>query len=504
MNGWTLLAPWWLALGAGVAAVLALLHAITVGRPRPAWLPTARFAPDRAPRAERRLARPADRALLALRALAAALAAVALARPVREPARRRVARVVVADVSDRVTRGAVRDSVRALVEPGDALIATGGVPQPIVHIPIVARGAADATVARRRTVDSALSATVQAIAARATTTTVDDAPAVLSTALVSARRAAAGVAETSDSVDLVMVSPFRRDAVDAGTLPIRATWAGRARMVRVNQRPRDTTRTPRTSVAVRGGPADDALAAAVALAGFARDDAAGVRVVRGAVADADRAWAAAGHTLVVWPAAEQPARGGPDRAGASTPAATARGFVAGGHSVVGAFGRTGVEGVVPGGPGPGHTVARWADGSAAAAERRAGDGCVRTVDVRIPQAGDAALRATFLAVLPPLLAPCAPARDSAALPATLSDADLDRLAGVGPLLAAAPLRAPRNSRERDPLGAALLALAAAILVVELPLRRLLGSARDEQNGDTNVMEQRQKPATGQPAQDRAA
>ena len=97
--GVSLLAPWGAAAGAAVAAALVALHAISVGRPRAGWLPTARFVPERPPRAARRLARPTDRRLLAVRALAALLAGLALARPVPTAVRAPVVRLVLADRS---------------------------------------------------------------------------------------------------------------------------------------------------------------------------------------------------------------------------------------------------------------------------------------------------------------------------------------------------------------------------------------------------------------------
>lgn len=480
-----MLAPGWLALGVGVAAVLVALHAITVGRPRPAWLPTARFAPDRAPRAERRLARPADQRLLAIRVLAALLAALALARPVREPERRRVARLVLADVSDAATHTAVVDRVRGLAGAGDVVVAFAAAPRPPLVLGGVPRTSTD-TVTRRASLDSAL----------APSAADSGVPASLSAALVAARRAAPALAAGADSLELVVVSPFPREAADAATLAVRGVWAGRARLLSVGDAgaaarvpdgrggvaPRATVAAPAAArVALRGGPADDALAAALALAGVARDDAAPVRVVRGVAADADRAWAmGAGHALVVWPATAGVGAPGGGAAGAS-PGAEA--FAADGWAVVGAFGRRAVGDSAA---RLGRVLARWADGGAAAVERATGRGCVRTVGVSVPQVGDAALRPGFVALLPALLGPCGAPRDRAALAA----ADLSRLAGVGPLLAAAPLRAVRSVRARDPLGAALLALAAALLLAELPLRRLWRTGREEQVAGSHLDEAR--------------
>ncbi|HEY0780174.1 MAG TPA: BatA domain-containing protein, partial [Gemmatirosa sp.] len=211
----TLLAPWGLALGAAAVGGLVLLHAITVGRPRPAWLPTARFAPDRAPRATRRLARPTDRRLLALRATSALLAGVALARPVREPVRQHVARVVIADIGDAATRPAVRDGVRALAGPGDVVVPLAGVPRRPLDVPTRPPASAADSVARLAALDSALADSAPSSDPSVHPSRGQSAAAPLSAALIAARRAAPGAAAVADSVELVIVSPLARDAVDA-------------------------------------------------------------------------------------------------------------------------------------------------------------------------------------------------------------------------------------------------------------------------------------------------
>jgi hypothetical protein len=445
--GLSLLAPWGLAAGALAATALAVLHAITVGRPRPQWLPTARFAPERAPRAVRRLSRPADRLLLTLRVLAALLAGLALARPVRTPERVGVARLVLVDRSRAAAapaqRAAVRDAVRALVRPGDVVLPFDATPgAPLTHAP------AAAAAAWARTLDSALAAPPASPAARG----------ALSAALVAARRAAPALAARADSLELVIVSPLARETVDAATLAVRATWGGRVRLVAVPAAaPAVAAPALPTRLAVRDAPRDDALAAALALDGVARDEAAPVRLVRARATDADREWArgAAGRALVEWPADGRPT----DAAPASD---SAFALVAGDRAVVAPFARP----ALPATDSTTRIVARWADGRPAAVERALGAGCARTIAVAVPQVGDAALAPAFRALLPALLGPCGGARDLA----PLGDADRARLAGTGPLLAAAPLRAPL-APARDPLGATLLALAAALLLLELPIRR---------------------------------
>lgn len=444
----TLLAPWGLAVGVAVAAALVALHAITIGRPRPSWLPTARFAPERAPRAVRRLSRPRDRRLLAVRVLAALLAGLALARPVRTPPRAAVARLILADRSRTADAASVARAVRAVARPGDVVLPFDAAP----GAPLAWAAGVDSTV-WTRALDSALA------------TRRPDARGSLSAALVAARRAAPALAAGADSLELAIASPLARETVDAATLAVRAVWNGRARVVPVavpGRAPADAARAaaPRR-VALRDAPRDDALAAALALAGVARDDTASVRLTRARATDADRAWArGAGRVLVEWPVDGVPA-------GAATAARadTASGLAVGDRAVVAPFARAAT---LDAAAADARVVAWWADARPAAVERPLGDGCARAVAVAVPQAGDVALGGAFRALLPALLAPCGEARDAA----PLSAADVARLAGGGPLLAAAPLRDLAGGA-RDALGAALLAAAAALLLLELPLRRLL-------------------------------
>jgi hypothetical protein len=446
------------AAGVLAASALVVLHAITIGRPRPQWLPTARFAPERAPRAVRRLSRPADRLLLALRVLAALLAGLALARPVRTPERAAVARLLLVDRSRAATapaqRAAVRDAVRALARPGDVVLPFDATPAaPLSYAP-------DAEPATwTRTLDSAL--TVPPAAARG----------ALSAALVAARRAAPSLAVRADSLELVIVSPLARETVDAATLAIRGAWGGRARLIAVPAGGAAIVEPALPArLALRDARRDDALAAALALAGVGRDEAAPVRLVRARATDADREWARAGsgRALIEWPADGRPTDAAPT-------ADSAFALVAGDRAVVAPFARP----ALPATDSTTRAVARWADGRPAAVERALGAGCMRTIAVAVPQTGDAALAPAFRALLPTLLGPCGGARDLA----PLGDADRARLAGAGPLLAAAPLRAPLTPA-RDPLGATLLALAAALLLLELPLRRRV--RRDEAAATADV------------------
>ncbi|MBV9878849.1 MAG: BatA domain-containing protein [Gemmatirosa sp.] len=456
----TLLAPWWLAAGAAAALGLVALHLLAVGRPAPVAWPTARFVPVRAARARRLAPRPADRLLLAVRVAAVLLAALALARPTRTPARRPVARIVLADVS-RAARdpAAVRDSVRALAASatasGDLLVAfdtTAAAPVAFGATPAARDSIANAALAPR-----------------------DAAPAAgsLSAALAAARRAAPRLRAAADSIELVIVSPLLAREADAATRALRGAWAGRARLVRVAAAG-DSAANAATGgvrvVARRNGLADDALAAAAGLVG-ARS-ATAVRIVRDGLTAADSAWARdSGGVAIDWAVDGVPA--GWRRAARAD---TAGGVVAGDAAFVATMARRAAWPA-----GESIVVARWADGEPAATEHPSGTGCVRAVAVPVPQVGDAALRAPFLAFLAALAAPCAQRAGGA----PLDSATVRALAGDGRLLAASTLAPPPAAR--DASGTWLLGAALALLAAELPLRRV-GRRPDEGTASDDVVD----------------
>jgi hypothetical protein len=470
----TFLAPGWILVGVGGALAVVALHLLALGRPAPLVLPTARFVPLRAARARRLARRPTDLLLLAARAGAVLLGALALARPTRTPTRRPVARVIVADRAG--ARELVRDSVRAIAGAGDLLVAF----DTSARAPLVLGATA---AARDSSIDAALAADATPVAAGS-----------LSAALAAARRAAPRLREVADSLELVIVSPLTTAEVDAATAAVRGEWKGRARVVRVATGARVAGADAGAPVRVvwrRGGPEDDALAAAAALesGSRARDrsypgglpplrpgshdtdstssssqrttaptERAPVLIVRDGATAADSALARdSAAVLVDWPADGVPngwrRRAQVDTAGAVATAAAA--FVAPLPRRAEWPSERGTDARV---------VARWADGAPAAVERPSGAGCVRAVAVPVPQVGDAALRAPFRALLAELTAACAHRAAGAPLDAATTRA----LAGSGPLLATRALgAAPAPS---DPLARWLLAGALALLVAELPLR----------------------------------
>jgi hypothetical protein len=396
-------------LGAALLSVFAV-HFIARSRPLAEPLPTARFIPERAVRARTRSFALSDVLLLVIRALAFAALAAAVAGPVFATGHGRTGRVIVADRTPAVANLAdVRDSVRAIQRPGDVLIP----------------------------VDSAVRGS-------------------LSAGLAAAIRAGASLATRSDSLELILVSSFAREEVDAATLRLRAAWPGRARLVRVRATTAAAVAPDGAAAAQSRDDPNDAVIAGLSLAGLiARSGAESrdVRVQRGRLSAADSVWAlSAGHVLVHWPSSPSAASWRPrttiDAIGA---------VVSASGIVVGRFPRPWIL--------TGTSVARWADGEAAAVEHRTGDGCIRDVGVLVDESSDLTLQPAFGEFARALLGPC-----GGAMTITPPDsAVLAALAGRGSLAPAAAWGdvAGRSS----PWTPWLLAAAALLLILELALRR---------------------------------
>ncbi len=406
------LAPVW--IGAAVAAALGvvLLHLITTQRPPASVLPTARFVPAGDARASSRAARPTDLLLLALRCAALLLLGAAFAGPVTRSGGTSLARVIVADRS-RGAQGDVRDSVRALVRSGDALVLFDS------SVSVVTSGVTDSIGA------------LGAGRARGS----------LSAALVGARRAARDLARTADSVELVVVSPLTTDEFDAASSSMFANWPGRVRLVRTA-----SARPVSAVVTLVTGDADDALRPVVAAltAEGARGSSAAVRVVRAGPSAADSAAARDGAAVVVWP-----------RIGGAV--ATAQGLWAGGATLVAPLARLTL-------PAGGTVVARWADGAPAAVESTLGRGCIRVIGAGMPSAGDVALQPAFFSVARALAAECS----GASVGAAVDDSIVKSFTRGGPAAAAAALR---GADESSPLAPWLFGAALLLLIGELFVRR---------------------------------
>jgi hypothetical protein len=396
--------PGYLVAAIVAAAGLVAAHFIVRRQPRAMILPTASFVPD-APVLTTGWARlPADLLLLALRSLCVLLAGLALAGPFLRDRAEGTIKVVLAERSNAVADSAeVSDSVAAVLAAGDTVIRYGG-----------ERGS-------------------------------------LSSALVAAARAASRLRERADSVELVVISAFAAEQMDAATERIRREWPGRARLVRVSQASEPDVRTRPELV----GDNDDPLAVALLLA--APMTAAESRVVRGELRAADSAWVngATGRVLVHWPVVAAPAGfvavATEDQSG---------GFLVGDRAVLASFGRRWQHVA-----GLGEPVAWWMDGAVAATETGLGEGCVRSVAIPVPDAGDFVLRPDFHAALRALLGPCLGKAAGPPLPPSA----LVMLEGTGALAAGDAFA--RADREASPWAKWLLMAALACALLELLVRR---------------------------------
>jgi hypothetical protein len=393
-------------------------------------LPTVRFVPTASVRVTTVARVPQDLVVLLVRMLTAILIGAALARPVLTPTRRPVARVVMADVSRAVGAIAeVRDSARALLGPGDVLVAFDSAAR------VVRRGAADSALHLSRT----------------------EGEGRLSPALIAALRAASAIRDEADSIELAIVSPLRASEIDGSTQAIRALWPGRVRVVRVSAGADSVA--PRAGLAIHGA-ADDPLVFAATAAGIAASDST-VRVARGAASAADSAWAAGGRrTLVRWPALDAP-RGWVARARVDTVGAVIAGEAA---LVLPLERRWALDSATH----PSRVVARWVDGQPAAIDRAVGAGCIRDVAIPVPTRGDLVLRPAFGRFLRALGAPC----DAVTGGPSLGDGQVSVLAGSGALAASGAIHAPDVLA--TPLVPWLLAAALLLALLELFVRR--GSA----------------------------
>lgn len=402
-------------IAAFVAALVTLgLHLITTLPRARGILPTARFLPESVARMPVLSHRVTDRRVLLLRVLALLALGAALARPqlAAQPDGHR--RILLADVSRAVGSEAdLRDSVEALLQPGDVLIAFD-------------------TAAR--------------IVSNADALTVSRAAGSLTVALLAAMRTATQLAVRADSVSLMLVSPLAVEEWDAATGDMRAQWPGRIELVPVAGAAGDTTSA---TVALDMGDDDPLRPVLAAVAPHVGAPAA--RVVRDSLSAADSAYAAAeGRVLLVWP-----------RVGYRD---TVAGVWAADDAVVVGSMRAGKL------PNSGRIVLRAADGTPIAAEHTHGQGCIRFVALDVPDDTDLRFTAGMHALAMALLAPCGGSVDVTPL-------DTERravLAGSGGAASHASLVTDLAS-SRAPLW--LLALVAGLLLAEHILRGRLRRTR---------------------------
>jgi len=419
----TFLAPGFFLVSLVVAAGIVALHFIVTRQPRAAILPTARFVPDLPATATARATRPSDLLLMLLRVLLVLAAGAGLAKPILTPSRGAQARVILADVS-RSTRdvAAVRDSVRSLYRDHDALVVFDSSAR------LIAAGATDSI------------ASLRASSKRGN----------LTAALIAAMRAGSALRDRADSIELIIVSPFAREEMDAATDSVRHLWPGRARIVRVDA---DASKTPRVAdrLELKANDADPLHVTA----SLARNDStASGMIVR------DVSETASGSTdraLIEWPSSSRP-RGAVARATIDT----IGGVVSGDVVVISTFAR---RWTYPADSLRGsEVIARWIDGEPAAIETATSSGCSRSVTIPVNPVGDLVIRNDFVNLVAALSRDCA--IRTSIVPAPV--ADVDRLTGRGALASRAAFEARGDLR--SDLAPWLIGLAIAAAIAELFVR----------------------------------
>jgi len=312
----------------------------------------------------------------------------------------------------------------------------------------------------------------------------------LSAALIAALRAGSALRDRADSLELVIVSPFAREELDAATDTIRELWPGKARLVRVAAPAVDTAATP-ASLTITGA-ADDPLAVTVALAratagasglidrgtaeegrrGMSSEGAAAASAAarpRGAASRKATLQARAPEediprrppsefALIGWPASTRP------RFAAPRPARdTVGGVMADEAVVVSTFERQWT--FPPDSLRGAEVIARWVDGEPAAVEKSEGVGCVRSVAIPVTPVGDFVIRRDFVRFVASLSRPCA--QITSIIPA--DPAEVAKLEGKGGLASRTAFQGLTSGHSSLAPWLFVLALAAAI--GELLVRR---------------------------------
>ena len=430
----TFLSPLFLWGAVAAAAGIIALHFLVTKQPRASVLPTARFVPDSPATATARDARPSDLLLLLLRVIVVLAAGAALAKPIMKPGRDALRRIFVLDVSRSVANvKAAADSVTALHRDGDLVVAFDSVTR------VFGVGVRDSLSGTRAT------------AARGN----------LSAALIASLRAASDLRDKADSIELVIVSPLLAEEHDAASDSIRTLWPGRTRIIRVAARVDTPSIAPDVSAGISGDvDGTDPLAIAVSLASKTRQPLSARIVRRATISAEDSAWMTSGdRALVLWPLTERPlyaiGRVPPDLSG---------GVLSGEARVVSAFQRRwtfpadSVRGI--------RVIARRADGQPAAVERKIGAGCLRSVAIPVPIAGDLVIRPEFVELVAVISAPCGEKRSPDVLPASV----VASLAGTGGLATGSAFAAREDVASR--LAPWLFGIALAAAIGELLARRL--------------------------------
>ncbi len=423
----TFLAPGFFFASLAVAAAVVALHFIVTRQPRAGVLPTARFVPELPATATARATRPSDLLLMLLRVVLVLAVGAGLARPILKPSRKANARVILVDESRSVGNiSALRDSVRRYYRDGDAIVSFDSAARSIGG----------------KTADSI--AVISQSEARGR----------LSAAIIAGMRAASLLRDKADAFDLVIVSPFASDEVDAATDSIRALWSGSARLVQAGLLPAMPIASEVVQIRSAAG---DPLGISIAKLGNTGGPAA--RIVRSMASAEDLSWVASGERVLVdWPVSARP-RGAIPREGADATG----GVVSGSATVVASFPRRwryaadSIRGA--------QVVARWVDGEPAAVEWKTGSGCIRSVAVPVNPVGDLPLQSSFIRFAAAMTQDCAGRGSRVAI----SPAVRAAISGRGGLASRDAFR-PRDD-VRSSLAPWLLGLGLITAILELIVRR---------------------------------
>lgn len=411
----TFLDPWVLPWGALAGVAVVALHLLTTRRPPTTLLPTARFVPEAELRAVARASRPTDLLLLALRLLAVLAVTLAYARVVFDQPGPSLRAVVALEWTTAVADPeAARAAARAALGESGALVLFDTAARPVSP----------------RVLDTLSAPTVRRAAWSPMFWAVGD--------------AAHAIARGADSIQLVVIGTARRDAFDVASRNIRSAWPGRVEFRELGAR-RDAIAAQRAQLLTPLS--DDPLAPALQRWEIRRGTHP-VRVRRSVPTAADSAWA----------------RRTPDAVLAHWPLIADAPPIADGVLAFGERAAPLVALLVRIDAAPGYAIARWRDGEVAATEMATGEGCVKSVGVGLPSAGDLTLRAPFADFLDAVLAPC-----GGYVGDTLPDSTLTWLRGPERLAAARHVLL--GSTEDSPYTSWLLLLAAAALIAEHLLRR---------------------------------
>jgi len=276
----------------------------------------------------------------------------------------------------------------------------------------------------------------------------------ISGALIAAMRAASGMRDRANSLELVIVSPFAHDETDAATDSIRKLWPGKARLVRVVSSADSVARSV-VPLELRATPGDP-LQVSVPLA--RRWSKAGALIVRDAPTAADLQMVSAERrVLVEWPVANRP-RGAVARAKGDT----IGGVIADTALVIAPFERK--WRFAGDSLRDSRIVARWVDGEPAAVEWISGEGCIRSVAVPVIAAGDLVIRTDFIRFVAAVTGECAGRTFEPMNPAAIAS-----LTGSGGMASREAFR-PRTD-VRSTMAPWLLGLAIALALAELIIRR---------------------------------